>query len=126
MIWDCISRNGRRLSQLKFYETGVHVNGEIYERLLLESCFKPKCYNTRLICLCMTMLLVKERVEFADCFGRKMFRYGNLIGQEAVRISTSIENEWFILERKVRQMLPKGQDDLVRKVSLALESVITP
>ena len=34
MIWGCISRNGR--SQLKIYETGVHVNGEIYERLLRE------------------------------------------------------------------------------------------
>ena len=34
MIWGCISRNGR--SQLEIYETGVHVNGEIYERLLRE------------------------------------------------------------------------------------------
>ena len=34
MIWGCISRNGR--SQLKIYKTGVHVNGEICERLLRE------------------------------------------------------------------------------------------
>ena len=34
MIWGCISRNGR--TQLKIYETGVHVNGGIYERLLRE------------------------------------------------------------------------------------------
>ena len=34
MIWGCISRNGR--SQLKIYESGVHVTGEIYERLLRE------------------------------------------------------------------------------------------
>ena len=90
LIWDCISRNGR--SQLKLYETAVHVNGEIYEHLIRESCFKAKCYNIRLIYLCMTMLLVKERVEFADCLGRKIFRYGNWIGQETVRISTPIEN----------------------------------
>ena len=34
MVWGCISRNGRH--QLKIYETGVHVNGEIYERFLPE------------------------------------------------------------------------------------------
>ena len=38
----------------------------------------------------------------------------------------TIENAWFILKRKVGQMVPKGQDDLVRKLSLAWESVITP
>ena len=38
----------------------------------------------------------------------------------------SIANAWFIPKRKVAQMLPKRQDDLVRKISLTWESVITP
>ena len=37
-----------------------------------------------------------------------------------------IENPWFILKRKVGQMIPKGQDDLLRKISLAWDSVLTP
>ena len=37
-----------------------------------------------------------------------------------------IENAWFILKREVGQMLPKGQDNLVRKISFAWEIVITP
>ena len=42
--------------------------------------FKAKCYNIRLIYLCMTILLVIERGEFPYFFGRKIFRYW--IGQE--------------------------------------------
>ena len=34
MIWGYISRND--CSELKIYETGVHVNGKLYERLLRE------------------------------------------------------------------------------------------
>ena len=86
--------------------------------------FKRKCYNSRLIYVWMTMLLVIERVEFPDFFLEE-----NIQLFDRSRNSPDmnpIENAWFILKRKVGQRIPKRPDDLVRKYSLAWESVITP
>ena len=67
----------------------------------------------------MAMLLVIERVEFPDILEGKYSGFywpGN-----RPDINTK-EKAWFILKRKVGQVLPKGPDDL----SLARESVTTP
>ena len=80
MIWSCISRNGR--SQLKIYKPGVHVNGEIYERLLRERLQNEMLNIIAVVC----MILVIGRVEFIDFFERTIFSYW--IGQQTVRIST--------------------------------------
>ena len=120
MIWGCISRNGR--SQLKIYETGVHVNGDIFERLLRE-----RLQNE---------MLQRQADVFmfdnASCL--RVSRVSRFFRDENIQIldwsgnnpdMNPIENAWFILKRRVGQLLPKGQDDLVRKISSAWEIVVT-
>ncbi len=121
MIWGCISRYGR--SPLKIYENGVHVNGEIYERLLRERLQSDMlqhqadifmhdnapCHRASIV----SRFFQEENIQVLDWPGNSPD-------------INPIENAWFILKRKVGQMLPMGKDDLVRKISLAWESVITP
>ena len=117
MIWGCISRNSR--SQLKIYETGVHVNGKLYERLLRER-------------LQSEMLQHQADVFMRDNFPcHRASRVSRFFWEENIQVLVwpdinPIEIAWFLLKRKVGQMLPKGQDDLERKISLAWESAITP
>ena len=120
MIWGCISRNG---SQLKFYETGVHVNGEKFERLLRE--------------MLQNEMLQRQADVFmhdnASC--HRVSRVSRIFREEKFQVldwsgnspvMNPIENAWRILKRRVGKLLPKGQDDLVRKISSAWKIVITP
>ena len=100
MIWGCISRNGR--SQLKTYEKGVQVNGEIYERLLwkrLQSDMlqhqadifmhdNAPCHRASRV----SRFLREENIQVLDW-------------RENIQDINSIENAWFILKRKIGQML---------------------
>ena len=120
MIWGCISRNGR--SQLKIFETDLHLNGEKYERLLRERIQNEMLQHQADVCmhdndLChrasrVSRFFREESIQLLDWSGNSPD-------------INAIENSWSILNRKVGQMLPKGQGDLVRKVSLAWECYYT-
>ena len=61
------------------------------------------------------MLVVIERVEFSDFFREENIQALCWPGNS--QDINPIENAWFILKRKVGQMLAKGQDNL-RKISM--------
>ena len=92
LIWGCISRNGR--SQLNINETDVHLNGEIYERLLRERPQNEMLQHQTDICMdynapChrasrVSRFFREENIQLMDWSGN------------SPEISP-IENAWFIL-----------------------------
>ena len=96
MIWCCISRNG--CSQLKIYETGVHVNREIYERLLRERLQSEMLQHQTYI-----FMLVNAPCQRAS-IAYRFFREENfqvLDWRENYPDINPIEIAWFILKREV-------------------------
>ena len=120
MTWHRISLNG--CFQLKIHGNGVHVNGEIYERLIRER-LQSETLQKQADMLMQDNAPCHRASRVPRVFDEKNFQVLDWL-RNSPDINP-IKNAKFILMRQVGQMLPKGEVHL-GNFSLAWESIITP